>query len=192
MSEVTRSPRSKEDATSHASQSPHTLSRRVVKKYWVLGLACATVMWNVSFKAEAEPSGTPTAGQIFFNCTFTTESLNSALAIAQPNLNKLQSRQIEASYIIIYVRQNRNDGQLLAGTPPLYTGPVLCTNSGLDNFADITPTTEGTAITGPVDIVGAEEASHLQYRPTGGAESSTEKRVCHTVASKTECFLIQP
>jgi hypothetical protein len=192
MSEVTRTPRSKVDATSHTSHSPHTMSRRLGKQFWVLGLVYATFMWDASFKAQAEPSGSPTADQIFFNCTFTTVSLNSALAIAQPNLNKLQSRQIEASYIIIYVRQNPNDGQLLAGTPPSYTGPVLCTNSGLDNFADITPTTEGTAITGPVDIVGAEEASHLQYRQTGAAESSTEKRVCHTVANKTECFLIQP
>lgn len=192
MSEIARTPRSKDNANTLASQSPHSLSRRWVTKFLVLGAACATFVWSDSFKAEAEPSGTPTADQIFFNCTFTTAGLNSALSIAQPNLNKLSSRQIEASYIIIYVKQNRNDGQLLAGTSPSYTGPVLCTNSGVDNFTDITPTTEGTAITGPVDIVGAEEVSHLQYRPTGGTESSTEKRVCHTVASKTQCFLIQP
>jgi hypothetical protein len=202
MSEVTRARRSKVDATSHASGSPHTISCRLLKNSWVLGLVCATFMWDASFKAEAEPSGSPTADKIFFNCTFTTQSLNTALTISQPNRLKLQSDRIEASYIIIYVRQNRNDGQLLdaatpappPGTPPSYTGPVLCTNSGLDNFANITPTTEGTAIpaTGTVDILGAEEVSHLQYRPTGAAASSTVKRVCHTVASKTQCFLIQP
>ena len=192
MSEMTKASSLEEKVANHAPQPAPIPSRRLAKQSRILGLLSATLIWSVSFEAEADPSGTPTANQIFFNCTFTTDSLNSALDIGQPHLNKLSSGQIEASYIIIYVRQNRNDGQRLAGASPSYTGPVLCVNSGLDNFTDITPTTAGTAIAGPVDIVGAEEGSHLQYRPTGGAESSTEKRVCHTVASNTECFLIQP
>jgi hypothetical protein len=184
MSEMPKASSLQGKAANHAFQP--------TKHPWILGLLSATLIWSLSVRAEAEPSGTPTANQIFFNCTFTTDSLNDALAIGQSNLNKLSSRQIEASYIIIYTRQYGNDGQPLATATPSFTGPVVCVNSGLDNFTDITPTTAGSAILGPVDIVGAEEGSHLQYRPPGGAVSNTEKRVCHTVASNTECFLIQP
>src|SRR6185436_9494451 len=120
--------------------------------------------------------------------------LNAALVdgIDPLHLPMFATGQIEASYIIIYVRQNRNDGQELNGstpTTPLFTGPVLCTNA---DDTDITETTEGTAIPGPVNVLGAEEVSHLQVQPFNSTNlNDRDKRVCHTVASSTECFLIE-
>jgi hypothetical protein len=136
----------------------------------------------------------PTADRIFSECTFTTGAattrgtLNSALHISPQDLNLLQGGEVQASYILIYVRENPNDGQDLKSSPS-FTGPILCIN---EDTVDIVETTEGTEIPGPIDILGAEEASHLQYRPTGGTVADTEKRVCHTVASNTYCFNIQP
>jgi hypothetical protein len=150
----------------------------------------AGLLAGLSSLAQADP----TANRIFFECTFTTGSsttagtLNSALHISSQDLSLLQNNQVQASYILIYVRENPNDGQDLRNSPS-FTGPILCTN---ENTVDIVETTEGTEILGPVDILGAEEASHLQYRPTGGTVADTEKRVCHTVASSTYCFNIHP
>jgi hypothetical protein len=192
MTETTRTSRLKQSGGNHALQATNVASRRWVGRWWILGLLCAALVGGVPSKAEAEPAGSPTVNEIFYNCTFTTSSLNFALTIDQPNLDLLTTNQIEASYIIIYVRQNRNDGQELDGstpTTPLFTGPVLCTN---DDNTDITETTEGTAIPGPVNVLGAEEVSHLQVQPFSSTNlNDRDKRVCHTVASITECFLIE-
>ena len=189
MTKTTKALRSKQGGNNNASQATNIAPRRWVSRLWILGLLCAGLIAGVPSKAEAQPAGSPTANDVFYNCTFTTEDLNAALTISQANLDLLASGQIEASYIIIYVRENPNDGQLRTGTTPSFTGPVLCTN--VDN-ADITQTDEGTAIAGPVDVLGAEEVSHLQVRSSSSTDpDDTEKRVCHTVASKTQCFLIQ-
>ena len=192
MTEMKKALHSKQGGNNDAPQATNIAVRRSVSRSWVLGLLCAGLIGGVSSNAEADPAGTPAANEIFFNCTFTTGSLNGALSITQANKNLLLSNQIEASYIIIYVRQNANDGQELDGstpTTPLFTGPVLCTNIGTDN---ITVTPEGTAIAGPVDVLGAEEVSHLQVRSSTSTDpDDTEKRVCHTVASKTQCFMIK-
>ncbi len=190
MTETTKALRSKQNGNNNAPQPANIAPRRLVDRSWILGLLlCAGLIGGVPSKAEAQPAGSPTANDIFYNCTFTTAGLNTALTISLDNLGLLDSGQIEASYIIIYVRENANDGQLLAGTTPSYTGPVLCTNV---DTADITQTDEGTAIAGPIDVLGAEEVSHLQVRSsTSENPDDTQKRVCHTVASKTQCFLIQ-
>jgi hypothetical protein len=190
MTETFKDLRLKQGGNSHASQATKIAPRRPVSRWWILGL-CAVLVGEVPTKAEAEPAGLPTANEIFYNCTFTTEDLNVALAggIDPAHLALLATDQIEASYVIIYVRQNTNDGQQLDGTTPTFTGPVLCTN--VEN-TDITETTEGTAIAGPLNVLGAEEASHLQVQPSGSTnQNDKDKRVCHTVASSTECFLIE-
>ena len=125
--------------------------------------------------------------------------LRSALDIPNASLTKLFGDNIQASYVVIYVRTNPNDGQRMDGTPATYTGPVLCTNEATDN---IFATTEATQIpnatnqpnAASVDILGAEESLHLQYRPNlqGGGTGPIEKRVCHTAAGNTDCFFIQP
>lgn len=189
MTETTKALRSKQGGNNNASQATNIAPRRWAGRLGILGLLCAGLIAGVPSKAEAQPAGSPTANDVFYNCTFTTEDLNAALTISQANLDLLASGQIEASYIIIYVRENPNDGQLRTGTTPSFTGPVLCTNV---DTADITQTDEGTAIAGPVDVLGAEEVSHLQVRSSSSTDpDDTEKRVCHTVASKTQCFLIQ-
>jgi hypothetical protein len=206
MTETTRAPRPKQDEHHDAPQAAHTALRRAARGSWIVGLLCAAVIGGISSKSEAEPTGTPTENSVFFDCTFDASVLQSILEIETADLAMLNNGTLQASYIIIYVTSNPNDGQNLTVTPPpnppKFTGPILCTNDLTD---DITPTTADTLIpptpvpapvppdTGPtVDILGAEEVSHLQYRPTGGDDAETEKRVCHTVASKTECFLIQP
>ena len=177
----TTASRSSEGGHSYARLSTRTVSFVVLLAGLLAGLPSP---------AQADP----TADRIFSECTFTTGAsttkgtLNSALHISSQDLNLLQGGQVQASYILIYVRENPNDGQDLQGSPS-FTGPILCTN---EDTVDAVETTEGTEITGPIDIVGAEEASHLQYRPTGGTMADTEKRVCHTVASNTYCFNIQP
>ena len=189
MTETTEALRSKQGGNNNALQAGNIPPRLPVSRWWILGLLCAGLIGGVPSKAEAEPTGSPTANEIFYNCTFTTEDLNAALTVSLANLDLLASGQIEASYIIIYVRQNTNDGQLLEGATPSFTGPVLCTN--VEN-TDITETTEGTAIAGPVNVLGAEEVSHLQVQPsTSTNPNDKDKRVCHTVASSTECFLIE-
>jgi hypothetical protein len=191
MRETTKVLRVKQSGNNHAPRATDVAPRRSVRGWWMVGLLSAALAGAVPIKAEAELAGSPTANEIFYNCTFTTADLNAALAggIDPAHLELLATNQIEASYIIIYVRQNANDGQQLDGTTPTFTGPVLCTN--VEN-TDITETTEGTAITGPLNVLGAEEVSHLQVQPFGSTnQNDKDKRVCHTVASSTECFLIE-
>jgi hypothetical protein len=169
-----------------------------LRRFGVLALLCGGLMVGAASQAGAEPAGVPTKDEIFYNCTFTAAGLESALNIDTSNLNVPDEIEaighLRASYIIIYVRQTPNDGQEI-GTVGSgdFTGPVLCTNSEED---DINQTNEGAAIgstLAPINIVGAEEASHLQVEPASSVDPTHDdrtKRVCHTVASKTECFLI--
>jgi hypothetical protein len=176
-----------------APQATKVASRRSVNRWWFLGLLCAGLIGGVWLKAEAAPEGDPTANRVYFNCTFSTDpaSLTGDIrdALNIPGLNKFVGNNIQVSYIIIYVRENPNDGQALKTPANSFTGPVLCTNSDTN---DVIKTTEGTAIPGPVDITSAEESSHLQFKPTSSTNpADKDKRVCHTVASNTDCFLIQ-
>jgi hypothetical protein len=142
--------------------------------------------------AAAEPN------HVFTSCTFTTTSLRAALTITDADLS---AATLEASYILIYVRANPNDGQKI-GTTTSFTGPVLCINEDTESIVE---TTESTQIPNSndhpgavsVDILGTEEALHLQYLLNfsggpGDPPGDVEKRVCHTVAGNTDCFFIQP
>lgn len=156
----------------------------------------AVLVCGVSLQAMAAPPGSPMKDRIFANCTFTTAGLRSILNVPNSNLVQFVDGQLQASYILIYVRQNPNDGQALDGTPPAYTGPVLCINSDtetIDQTTETTPIPNETNHPGvaSVNIRGGETAFHLQYEltPTPG---DIEKRVCHNVAGNTDCFFIQP
>ena len=199
MAETSKALPSKQNG--NESQTTHMVSRRWVSGWWVPALLCAGLVFGASSHAEAEPSGTPTANRVFFNCTFTTEGLQSILTISPTNLaqlngtGELPTGEVLASYILIYVAENPNDGQKITGTTT-YTGPILCTNSDTDDVVQTSPTTlipRPSLGADSVDILGAEEASHLQYRPnfTEGV-GDIEKCLCHTVASNTDCFLIGP
>jgi len=183
------------EAVNHASAADQRTADRVFATLSLLAMLIAGAIFTGSPPAYADPSGSPLPNRIFFNCTFTTADLQSILNI--PTVNGLAGHQVRPSYIIIYNRQNPNDGQQI-GTTSTYTGPVLCINEDTDN---VFPTSEGTQIPNStnqpgaiaVDILGAEEALHLQYKSVlATGPGDTEKRVCHTVAGNTDCFLIQP
>ena len=189
MTETTKALRSKQSENHDAPEAAHIASRQWADRWWVPGLLCAGLTFGLSSHAGADPI----ANQIYSDCTFTDADL-SGLDIPDVESGLLNGGQIRASYIIIYVRENPNDGQEIfefvgetLEPTNTFTGPILCTNLDTDVA---TPTTENTLIppSGTVDILGAEEASHLQYEPASGIP---EKRVCHTVAGNTDCFLIK-
>ena len=203
MTKTTRDLSSKRAGSNEAPQATNIAARRAMSRSWILGLLCGALIFDAS--AQAQTADPPTANHVFFGCTFTTGTgtgtLNSVLTI--PDIALLNNGGgLEASYIIIYVRENPNDGQRIGATQT-YTGPVICRNAVTDSIAK---TTEGTAILPdpdpdpdigppPIDILGAEEASHLQYQESSTVPPNTnpkQKRVCHTVASNTDCFLIRP
>jgi hypothetical protein len=192
MTEMIKALRSKQDEGHNAPQAARIASRGWVNRWGIPGLLCA----GLTFGFASHPAADPIANQIYSNCTFTISDLDDLEIEDIDNTDLLNNGVLEASYIIIYVRENPNDGQEifeLVGevleTTNTFTGPILCTNSDTDIA---TPTTEADLIppsAGTVDILGAEEASHLQYEPATGVP---EKRVCHTVAGNTDCFLIKP
>ena len=189
MAEMNRALRSKHGGNDDAPHATHLASPRSVKRSafvkWsaVVMLLLAGLIADLSSQAKAAP---PPPNRVFANCTFTAADLQAALKIQ--NKNDLNGGTLQASYIIIYVRQNPNDGQRIGTTGSSYTGPVICTNT----TDTITPTTEGTAIPGPVDILGGAEASHVKIRPNTSVDPNDNRnRVCHTVAGNTDCFTIQ-
>lgn len=193
MTEITKALRSKQHESYDAPQATSVASRQC--RWWVPGLLCAGLTLGLASHADADP----VANQVYSNCTFTIDDL-AGLVIPDLDSGLLNNGTLQASYIIIYVRENPNDGQnifeLVGETlqpTNTFTGPILCTNSDTDIA---TPVDENTLIPPPppfptdtVDILGAEEASHLQYAPAGGGDP--EKRVCHTVAGNTDCFRIR-
>jgi hypothetical protein len=181
--QVTCARRTTGDGRSRATRLVRGVFAKPARSFAALAIAAS--VGGVWFQAGAAPPGGPAANRIFANCTFTTDSLRRAITIKDPG--KKLAGALQASYILIYVRQNPNDGQLLGGTTPTFTGPVLCINSKTES---IDQTTETTA-TPTVDILGTEEAFHLQYRNPSGPSGPIEKRVCHTVATNTDCFLIR-
>jgi hypothetical protein len=192
MTEKSRALRSKHGGNLDAPHSTHPASPRSVSRSGLLMLLFAGLITGLPSQAQAVPP----PNKVFFNCTFTTGAVGEGVvnledALNIPGLADLNGGTLEASYIIIYVRQNPNGGQLI-GPPPAtatstYTGPILCTNT----TDAISTTTATTPITDTVNILGAEEASHLRYRVNTSTNSEDNQiRVCHTVASTTDCFLI--
>ena len=191
-------------------RAPAMKRRRVARGHHYSGggllkavAALAAVFIAMAPPAIANPAGTPTANRVFFNCTFTTAGLRNALQISTANKNKLFLDQIEASYIIVYVRANPNNGQRLDGTTATYTGPVLCTNFGSPTATDnIFQTPDTRAIPNQIDhpdvesidILASEETTDIQYLPNlvGGGQKPIEKRVCITAGPNVDCFFIQP
>jgi hypothetical protein len=65
--------------------------------------------------------------------------------------------------------------------------PKLCAAPGFTAAA----APDSTAIPASIAILETEEATGMRYRINGGARNGqTEMRLCHTVASKTDCFRI--
>lgn len=95
----------------------------------------------------------------------------------------------QVDFVLVYSLANDNDGQDLGEAG--FTGPILCTRPAVVGVAGVnsTATDENTPIgteADPVDITALEQALILQYDKDG----TREKRICHTVAGNTDCFLI--
>jgi hypothetical protein len=118
----------------------------------------------------------------------------------------IPDEDVEIAFVVVYALNNPNNGQPVPGG---FTGPIICTNPGNlevqgfgitgfeeDNATRLTEASEIPTDTDPggaasVDIVGAEEAFILQYQLNGGSnDGKVEKRVCHTVAGNTDCFIV--
>jgi hypothetical protein len=191
--EVTRARVTSGDDGSRATRLVRGVFATAVRSLAILAIAAFVV--SVWLQAVAAPPGAPQANRIFAACTFTTASLRAALTINSSFKNKFADNDVQASYILIYVRTNPNDGQKLDGTPPTFTGPVLCVNSGTESIDQTTETTVIPTQSGvtSVDILDAEEALHLRYKlnPPPAPGKDIEKRVCHTANANSDCFFIR-
>ncbi|MGH8659064.1 MAG: hypothetical protein ACREV4_11485 [Gammaproteobacteria bacterium] len=155
---------------------------------WILG---------VSPGALAQLPGPPAANKVWGGCELT----NGAVIELQNSLTAeggLPGEPLpQVDFVIVYSLQNNNDGQAIGEAG--FTGPILCTDPGMvsiDTTTADTPipsaTEQAAGVT--VDIEGIEEALLLQYQKmqSGALLGDREKRVCHTVAGNTDCFLIKP
>ena len=138
---------------------------------------------GLSFRAMADPD--PNQNKFVSGCSLSAatiiglqNSITTVIGVASPTP--------QVDFVLVYSLANPNDGQLLSGTA--YTGPILCSNGASVN---VETTTENTLIGvgNPVTIKAFEEALFLQYEKS---DLTIEKRVCHTVADKTYCYLIKP
>ncbi|HET7237780.1 MAG TPA: hypothetical protein VFI76_02060 [Terrimicrobiaceae bacterium] len=177
--------------------------RRSLRALAALTLAAFFVGIASSAIAATDP---PTVNRVFLGCTFKLADLRSALTLTNTqNKFAFSGTDIEASYIVIYVRANPSDGQKLATptTPPFaFTGPVVCNNVDTDTIAPTSdtvpipnPTNHGTATS--IDILGSDETMEIQYQlltapPNPPTKGNIEKRVCMSAGPNVDCFFVQP
>ena len=150
-------------------------------------LLVAGFVAGVSPAALGVPPGPPSEDHVWGGCLLTTGATGAVEALGKslkgPGGKGVPSPQID--FVLVYTLRNDNDGQRFGdGT----TGPILCTNP---DTVSIETTLENTAIpaSGNVDIKALEQALIMQYQQAGGIRN---KRICHTVADNTDCFLIKP
>lgn len=149
-------------------------------------LAAVVAAGLVVGSAAQAVAAPPAEDRVLSECTFNLADLQYALH--DVDLSKLDGGAVNASTIVIYVRQNPNGGQQLKNAGG-YTGPVVCVNEDSDA---IVSTTESTAIptVGSVDVTGAEQLFWLQY--IDNVSNETDNRFCLSVHDRTDCFLVQP
>jgi hypothetical protein len=181
---------------------PHYSGQSLLKAVAALALAASFIA--MAPPAMADPAGSPTANRVFYDCKFTINDLRTALKIDQGDKNSFFTNLLEASYVIVYVRANPNNGQRLDGTTPTYTGPVVCTNfPSTDNIfqtPDTSPIPNPTNHPGveSVDILANDLTTDIQYLPRLAPNGvlkpveKTEKRVCISAGPHVDCFFIQP
>lgn len=155
-------------------------------------LLVAGLAIGFSADALADPPPPPSENHVWGGCELTTGAVTGLEESLSKEVEEMETgvpAPHEIDFVLVYSRQNDNDGQHFGeGT----TGPILCTNP---NKVDIETTEENTPIPGgtdTVDITALEQALILQYEKTVGETTVREKRVCHTVANHTDCFLITP
>jgi hypothetical protein len=152
------------------------------------GLACATMalaaflLMGASVQALAQ-----TPGHVWAGCELSATAVDQL----ETTLDDAGIIDPEVAFVVVYSLNNDNDGQQVAGG---FTGPVICRNN--DVVSAPTPTTQTNDIgsaSATVTVLDGEEAFLLRYQFEGEEEENDiEKRVCHTVDSETDCFLIVP
>jgi hypothetical protein len=194
--------RTQEPALARRKAAPKTRysGRRSLRALAALTLAAFFVGIASPAIAATDP---PTVNRVFLGCTFNLATLRSALTLT--NTQNKFAGDIEASYIVIYVRANPSDGQKLGTptTPPFaFTGPVVCSNGQSDT---IVPTSDTVPIPNPnnhgtatsIDILGSDETMEIQYQlltspPNPPTKGNIEKRVCMSAGPNVDCFFVQP
>lgn len=139
---------------------------------------------GVSPDALADPPPAPSEDHVWGGCELTTGVGGAVKELGASLTAGGLSAPHEIDFVLVYSRANDNDGQHFGdGT----TGPILCINP---DSVDIETTEENTPIPdgGTVDIKALEQALIMQYQQAG----IRNKRICHTVADNTDCFLITP
>lgn len=137
---------------------------------------------GVSPAALAAPPGPPSEDHVWGGCVLTPNAVSGL----GESLKSGVPTDHEIDFVLVYSLQNDNDGQHFGkGT----TGPILCSNPktvAIETTEENTPIPDGP---GKVDIKALEQALIMQYQQQDG---SRNKRICHTVAGNTDCFLITP
>jgi hypothetical protein len=128
-------------------------------------------------------SGAPlaqTADRVWADCELSPDTVNALLGHVG-GLTSNNAGSQEVAFVVIYSISNDNNGQPV-GTRD-FTGPVICRNTAVVGIP--TPAQQTDPI-GTVDILDAASAFLLRYRDGG----TLRNRLCHTVDSTTDCFLI--
>jgi hypothetical protein len=158
--------------------------------------------------AIAQPPPAPQEDRAWGGCTLDAEAVDAleSRINASGDFDDTTGGPFKVSFVLVYALDNDNDGQPLDvgeldddddddddDEAPPFTGVILCTNAADDpGQVDIETTTETTVLP-DVDILDIEQTFVLQYRVNGGpSDGKTEKRVCQTTDSNTDCFRIFP
>ena len=165
-------------------RAPRSLRLRAATTATGLALGLTTL---ASLPAPALAVDPPAANRIWHGC-----ELSSALAGDLETLIDTQGgtsgssaiddrpdASIEVAFVVVYSLNNVNDGQPVGSAG--FTGPIIC---AAPSFS-VQPTTQTPDIPS-ADLLDAEDAFILRYRSDG----NTQKRICHTVGSSTDCFRV--
>jgi hypothetical protein len=93
----------------------------------------------------------------------------------------------KVDYLVVYTRANPNDGQLLSGRSPSYSGPVLCSNPATVAIGQVL---DDTPVPASVDLKGLNHATYLQYVASGEG-ANKEQKICHSTLPNVDCFLVK-
>lgn len=152
---------------------------------WLAGVSGQAVAQSSNF----DPTVTPQLNRVYAGCVLHSDTVESLqLDIRDGNGSVIQDPP-EIGFVVVYALTKDNDGQpVLNGSNVVgHTGPVLCRNAGAVAIANTTQTTQIPA-SGTVDVKDVEDAFILRYENGG----TTEKVICHTVDTNTDCFRISP
>jgi hypothetical protein len=147
----------------------------------------------------------PMRNRVWAGCVLDTITVGAIRTAVQAGRD-IDDPNVEVSYVVIYSKNNANNGQPLTPQPGGgFTGPVICRAEG----PPIGKTTETDAFEDTTAaLIDTSEALVLRYGYPAGAPASSqrlESRFCHSVANSntrnpstappetnTDCFRVFP